>query len=54
MKKGGWVLLDDEKVKAMRAVPYFRGMYAHFSKKYGIEFTVIRKAIIGQTWKHVK
>jgi len=54
MEKKGWVLLDDQKVKHMRSVPYYRGMYAYFSRLYKIEFTVIRKAILGQTWKHVK
>ena len=52
--KGGWVLLDEDKVRKMRATKYFRGMYAYFSRLYGIEFTVVRKAALGQTWKQVK
>jgi len=46
--------LDEEKVRQMRAVPYFRGMYVHYAKLYGVEISVVRRAIIGKTWSHVK
>jgi len=47
-------ILDEQKVRAMRSMAYFRGMYVHFAKLYGVESSVIRRAILGQTWTHVK
>lgn len=52
--KNNCAVLDEEKVRHIRSIPYYRGMYVYFSNLYGVELSVLRRAYLGKTWQNVK
>lgn len=52
-EKNNCAKMTEADVIAVRAVPYYRGIYTEYARKLGVEISVLRRAYLGRTWRHL-
>lgn len=52
-EKNNQAKMSSADVAAIRSLPYYRGIYTEHARKFGVEISVVRRAYLGKTWRHL-